>query len=80
MAAVKFLVLVHVLLVMFLRLQRSRGEQEFQDGLLQCPPWFLPKGDSCVCGDGLGGLILCTSAGVDHNASLSIASFTLHDI
>ena len=74
MAAVKFLVLV--LLVIFLRLQRGRGEQEFQDGLLQCPPWFLPEGDSCVCGDGFGGLILCTSAGVDHNASLSIASFT----
>ena len=74
MAVLKFLGLA--LLVIFLWPQKSKGEEEFQDGLLECPPWFLPKEGSCVCGASLNRQILCTSAEVDHNASLSIVSFT----
>ena len=72
MAAVKTLVLVT--LVLSLWPQGSRGDQEPQD-VLECPVWFIPERDMCMCGDSINGRVHCSNES-GHNASLAIAPYT----
>ena len=71
-AAVKVVVLVT--LVLSLWPQGSRGNQEPQD-VLECPVWFIPERDMCMCGDSINGQVHCSNES-GHNASLAIAPYT----